>query len=412
VEALKKAGVSCLRYPGGHVVSFWDWEFPYHETYANFWDPAYVRSLTPEKKAELKKQNGNRMLLDDYFRICAEGDFEPIVGINMFQGYKFDRLKDSVAKAVRLVDYCKKRTPKVTYYYLDNEAGHQPKNGKHVPVKDYIDLIPAYSKAIKKVQPDAKLIVNTIGWKGVKEMIGESGKYFDVLDQHWYYYNGQWGRFNVKSWRKETRHAKFENRTSMFDALTKAGGNQHLKLALLEWNLGPATGVGNSDKGTALWLGLVQADMFMSFMERGVSMAACWPLTWSRPKDKKVGFRRDFIDPATGEASPSEHIFKWFSVAADGALLNCSSPSRSGLHATAVMHKDGKTILVYVLNKSEEPRSVSVKFRNTVSAVSARVFRKGDGVGDAGVMDLPTRGGGQTVSFKMTDTSLVFLKLR
>src|SRR5210317_1866345 len=30
IEVLKRAGMSNLRYPGGHVVSFWDWEWPYH----------------------------------------------------------------------------------------------------------------------------------------------------------------------------------------------------------------------------------------------------------------------------------------------------------------------------------------------------------------------------------------------
>ena len=36
VDVLKRAGMRNLRYPGGHVVSYWDWEFPYHNAYANF----------------------------------------------------------------------------------------------------------------------------------------------------------------------------------------------------------------------------------------------------------------------------------------------------------------------------------------------------------------------------------------
>ena len=46
IQALIDSGINNLRYPGGHLVSFWDWEFPYHNAYANFWDPSYIAQLT------------------------------------------------------------------------------------------------------------------------------------------------------------------------------------------------------------------------------------------------------------------------------------------------------------------------------------------------------------------------------
>ena len=36
IQALIDSGINNLRYPGGHLVSFGDWEFPYHNAYANF----------------------------------------------------------------------------------------------------------------------------------------------------------------------------------------------------------------------------------------------------------------------------------------------------------------------------------------------------------------------------------------
>ena len=81
---LKKTVISALRCPGGHVVSYWDWEFPYHNTYQNFWDPQYQNSLDEAKRAELKEENKDRMLLDDYLQLCQDANIEPIVGINIF----------------------------------------------------------------------------------------------------------------------------------------------------------------------------------------------------------------------------------------------------------------------------------------------------------------------------------------
>ncbi len=408
---LKTAGVGCFRYPGGHVVSFWDWEFPYHDTYQNFWDPAYIETLTPEKRIELKRENGHRMGLTDYFKVCAEASMEPIVGINMFQGYKYNRLEDSIAKAVRLVEYCRSQNPQVKYYYLDNEAGHRPTQGAHVPVDDYIELIPAYSKAIKAVQPNAQLIVNLIRGGRVGEMIQKSGEHFDIVDNHWYYSNKKWGLFHIKDWRAEEKNRRFEKEVRQFKEGKKKSGRDHIKLAVLEWNLGPATGKEDSDKSTYLTQGLIQADMLMQFINHDVFMAAIWPLTWPTENKGPGGFR-SFLDHETGEASSSKHIFRWFSMAGNGTLLNCSNPSAEGIHATAVLRKDGNSILVYVLNKSEKSRKITIILPKPGAVVSAQSFQKGSDAGDAVVINLPSKTTGQSVVFKMTDTSLVFLTIK
>lgn len=411
ITDLKKAGISCLRYPGGHVVSFWDWEFPFHSPYQNFWKPAYIKALTSEKKAELKQKNGHRMEVNDYFKICAETGIEPIMGINMFQGYKFNRLEDSIAKATRLVAYSKKQIPRVKYYFLDNEAGHQPQRGNHIPIDDYIRLIPAYSKAIKAVQPDAKLIVNPIHWGRVRDMIKKAGEHFDIVDNHWYYCNRKWGLFYIKDWRNEKKSRQFEQRMNQFKSWKKETGHDHLRMSVLEWNLGPARGAEGSDLGSYLFQGLIQANMLMHFIDHDIFMAAVWPLMWSSSKTNKQGGYRSFFDPKTGKASSSKYIFRWFSMAGNGTVLGCSSPLSEGVHAAAVLREDGKTILVYILNKSEESRNVTVKFRKPVSAASAESFQEGSDVDDVVVKELPIRTADKAVSFKMTDTSLVFLKV-
>jgi hypothetical protein len=112
IQALIDSGINNLRYPGGHLVSFWDWEFPYHNAYANFWDPAYIAQLTEERKDELRAEHANRMGLEDFLSICRQVGAEPLIGINMFQGYRNGRKQDSIDKAVRLVEWCMQQDPK------------------------------------------------------------------------------------------------------------------------------------------------------------------------------------------------------------------------------------------------------------------------------------------------------------
>ncbi len=410
IQALRDAGVCCLRYPGGHVVSFWDWEFPYHSAYQNFWDPTYIKSLDSERRADLEQQNGSRMLLDDFFRICTQARTEPIVGINMFQGYKFNRTEDSVAKAVRLVKHCMEQKPGVKYYYLDNEAGHHPDKENHIPVNDYIELIPVYSRAIKKVQPEAKLIVNPIGWNRVGEMIRKSGRHFDIVDIHWYYNNREWGLFYIDDWRKERGNRKFERAVTEFRKSKEQAGCGHLKLASLEWNLGPASGKSGSDTGSALFAGLVQADMLMTFIYSDLAMAATWPMTWVSRKNPGSGGFRNFLDQETGEASPSRHIFRWFSLAADGRPLQTNITTPEGLRSACILSKDGKTMLVYILNKSREDKDVTILFNDPVASASAKSFEEGKSVNDVVLRDVPTMVAEKTVRLEMTDTSFIFLE--
>ncbi len=154
LQHLKNTGISALRYPEGHQVSYWDWEFPYHEPYQDIWSPRYESTLTPEKRAELKEKYKHRMLIDDYFEICKEANIEPVIGINMFLGWKHDRKEESIQKAVKLVEHCLQIDPTITYFFLDNEVGHQPEKNNHVPKnKSIIDKL---SRKITETYPHYK----------------------------------------------------------------------------------------------------------------------------------------------------------------------------------------------------------------------------------------------------------------
>ncbi len=362
---LKETGISAMRYPGGHVVSYWDWEFPYHETYQEFWNPSYEASFDDAKRNELMTKHQDRMLLDDYFNICQNGNIEPVIGINMFQGWKYDRTEEAIQKAVTLVEHALEQDPTVKYFFLDNEAGHQPTKNNHIPIDDYIELIPAYSQAIKAVHPGAKLIPNIMNWNTVKRMIQETGQHWDVYDQHWYYSSGKWSYFNLNHWRDEVENKQQADRVKQFNSWKNQFGMHHLEMSYLEWN-GPPPDLTEDSFPKSLsntMLGLIQADQLMFFAKNGIHMAIAWPMTWqTSSQDVDVNaYNRNLLDRDDSNwLSPSATIFKAFSYVQNGKILNNNNDAAKGLRVLTVERDQGKGYAVLVINKSNAPQTLEI----------------------------------------------------
>jgi len=385
---LKKTGISALRYPEGHQTSFWDWEFPYHEAYQDFWNPEYEQNLTRSDSLLLKDQHKNRMLMDDFFEICSEGNIEPVMGINMFQGWMYNRNPESIDKAVRLVKYCLEKDPTITYFFLDNEAGHQQSAVplKHIPIDDYIDLIPEYSQAIKAVHPGARLIPNIMRWNMVERMVRETGQYWDVYDQHWYYgTGGRWAYFNLEEWREEIESEKHATYIADFKSWKQQYNMNHLELAYLEWNA-PPPGLSADSKPSTLsytMMGLIQADMLMFFAKNNIYMAAAWPLMWEVPgKDTNLKeYNRNFLDKDDSDwLSPSATIFQAFSYLQKGEILENDNDPKSGLRVLTVKRDGNKGYAVLILNKSYNDQIIEVVLPAGVSKITeGKHFTEGKG---------------------------------
>ncbi|MDE0767553.1 MAG: hypothetical protein OSB19_04120 [Opitutaceae bacterium] len=413
IQALIDSGINNLRYPGGHLVSFWDWEFPYHNAYANFWDPSYIDQLTEEKKEELQTEHANRMGLEGFLNICKITGAEPLIGINMFQGYRNGRKQDSIDKAVRLVEWCQKQDPKPRFYYLDNEAGHQPTQNKHIPIEDYIPLIPDYSKAIKQADPEAKIIANLIQWNPVKTLIEEVGDHVDIYEHHWYYYNRVWGEFHLEDWRNEFSISEQDNRINQFNNWKNQYDKPHLQFAYLEWNIGPAREVTGATTGTPFYQGLVQADVLMYMIRNNVYMASIWPLTWksNNPDPEVTGGFRSLIDPDTGHVTSSGAIFKAFSLAAEGRIipLDMSTPNRVRGLAVQANFKD--RLLVYLLNKTDQSITTELNIGRMPLKASYMTYTQGDPSYHGQVEEHPIESIGPSLKITLPDTSFVFVRL-
>tara|TARA_B100000809_G_scaffold57482_1_gene53585 strand:+ start:149 stop:1657 length:1509 start_codon:yes stop_codon:yes gene_type:complete len=391
---LSTTGISAFRYPGGHVVSFWDWEFPYHDTYKNFWEPNYESTLDEIKRNQLKEQYKDRMVLEDYLEICSVANMKPVVGINMFQGWRYDRTEESIAKAVRLVGHCLSLNPNATYFFLDNEAGHQPEKNNHVPIDDYIQLIPGYSQAIKAIYPQVKLIPNIMHWHLVEKLIRDAGQYWDIFDQHWYYNSGKWAYFDLGSWRNEVENRDQIKRISDFKKWKTQYGQNHLELSYLEWNGPPPSLTDDSNPAILDYtlLGLIQADQLMFFAKNEIHMATAWPLTWHIPtKDVDLNaYNRNLMDRDDSSwLSPSATIFKAFSYVQGGEILENNNKDSNGLRVLSVKRDQGKGYAVLIINKTKNDKIIEIKFPVGVNKmVEGKSFSEGTGTHNVEIEDL------------------------
>lgn len=416
LNSLKNTGISALRYPEGHQVSFWDWEFPYHEPYQDIWNPEYEKTLSDEKRNELKNKHKDRMLIDDYFQICQTANIEPVMGINMFQGWKFNRTEESIQKAVRLVEYCLKQNPKVTYFFLDNEAGHQPEKNNHIPIDDYIQLIPAYSQAIKAIHPEAKLIPNIMRWNMVERLIRETGQYWDVYDNHWYYGSGgRWAYFNLEEWRAELESKQQMSKIEDFNKWKKQYGMDHLEYSFMEWNAPPPNLTADSHPSSLNYtmMGLIQADQLMFFTKNEIHMATAWPLMWEIPgkdTDRNL-YNRNLLDrDDSAWLSPSATIFQAFSYVQGGEILDNDNNVDSGLRVLTVKRKEDKGYAVLILNKSNADQTIEVVLPDGgITVTEGTHFTEGSGPHNVEVKTLSPQLNDNKLYLTIEDTSFAFL---
>lgn len=409
-EVLKRAGMSNLRYPGGHVVSYWDWEWPYHEGYRDFWNASYAP--TAAESNALFAANQHRLSLDDYLDECRETGAAPIIGINMLQGYKFNRDQDSIDKAVRLVNYVKNQIDGPRYYYLDNEAGHQPEKNNHVPVDDYLLLIPGYSTAIKAADPLGRIAVNIMGNNRVQDIIRDYGDHVDLIDHHWYYNNITWGQFWLDEWRVDDGDMNGRvGYINQFNGWIDTYDKPHLKIGFLEWNLGPAEGADGSTPGTALYQGLVQADMLMVMMDGNIHMGSIWPLTWNDGADG--GGFRDLTDGSATYVSPAFYIHRAFANAAGGTMLGLNEPVTAGVfRSLAVKSADEGFIDLYFLNKSTETVELDIALPVPIVEAVVMNFAQGATVEDVNVGEAQIVGDLRVLPLSVGGTSFTHVRCR
>ncbi len=348
---LKNMGVSILRWPGGAPTNRFHWNNLNGQGWRDNWDPDYDKAYDMPESEYTD--------IDEYIAICRETGAEPLVGINLGSGLRYDRVDDSLEEAKNLVEYCRDNNFGVTYFYLDNEPYHTGANYK-MSWSEYAEQIKLYSPLIKSICPDAKIVIN---WEKVRtftlwRLIEEAGQHIDMVEIHWYWRHSEVTFDRWLSQKPMTSQTQwYEEGQSYIEEIEwfyercRQEGFDHITLGSFEWNVGPSPTL--KDYPTKYENTLMQAEMFLQFMDGGLEVANLWPIYWPKKQnDKSYNANRYLMDPTDDYSfSPSLDMFKMLSPmmgmnahptkATDPAIYSLSA-TKDNVHIIAIHSKSEK----------------------------------------------------------------------
>ena len=381
---MKKMNTGILRYPGGAVVNRYHWNNLNGEGWKDNWDPNYDPANDhPES---------DYMDVDEYMVNVEAIGAEPMLGINMGSGMKYDRVQDGVDEAVALVQYCLDKGYNVKYWYLDNEAYHSGANYT-MTAAEYADQINLYAPAMRAVNPDIEFIVNwkrniTSGTASMETLIEKAGDNIDIMEVHWYW---QFGLSTFDLWlnsfpmsTKNQWYNGFDyvREIMAFKPLVNSLGQGHIKLATNEWNLGPSPS--DEETPSKFESALMISEQFSQFIDAGLFMANFWGVHW--PNSSGAAVNRYLLDPTNNYSpNPLVSVFEMYGDAMGGMQVKCSS-LKTGVYDVAVLNEDTNELYIYLLNKTQNSETLSTGVDLTglnVTEVSARSFVRDEGNADS-----------------------------
>lgn len=341
---LKEISTSVMRYPGGTVTSFYHWNALTGEGWNDSWDPD--NPVTPKPGSEF-------MDLDEFISLSNRINITPLLGINMSSGKRWQRQEDGIKEALDLMKYCKDKNFAVKYWYLDNEPYQSDSNGGSKTIEEYAILVNQYAVRMKEFDPDIKIIVN---WNAAfknrrtdyQKLFDIAGSNIDIVDVHWYW---NWTDPTFQKWLSATPMElwtgdSYLSEIAYFRQMVKDFGYPGIKLASLEWNVGPV----KDYKLTPQQCALIQSEMLMQFISGGLDIATFWPLQW--PSDAVT--TRSFVRRNDIAVQPVFPIFKFLGKIQGGSLIKAEvvNDQANVLHLVAV--NENETIVrVCFLNKNE-----------------------------------------------------------
>ena len=343
-QLLKELHTGILRYPGGTVTTKYHWEHPTGQGWADSWAAEYDTT---------KNQSPSSFMnIDEYLAVCKKLKTEPLVGINMGSGKKYNRVSEGIEEAKRLVLHCKNSGVKVKYFYLDNEPYHPTANYTFTG-EEYGEMVNEYVPAMKKIDNQIKIIVNTHPRKMdyTKPLIAKAGKNIDYIDIHYYW---RWGNATYTNWKaekvmKQGGGLPYNQQRAFYKRLVDSMGYPDIDLISLEWNLGR---IGkNNVPPTQAQVALMVSEQFTEFIQSGMSIATFWPVSWPKHSD----FDSRVLLNAQQNFEPNK-VYDMFRLYKDilGNKMIENSPSSEAIRVLSVKSKKNDTIWIYIINKEKD----------------------------------------------------------
>jgi alpha-L-arabinofuranosidase len=357
-ETFRTLGIGALRYPGGHKTSSFHWEEPWYPVYTDKYDPDLSNRLQRLGLTEeqLPTVNANYMDLDEFLKLAQASGAEPLVGINIKTGQLYDREADQTAETLRMFRHIKERGYRVTWYYIDNEVGHTP-HKKPMTIPEYAGYINRLVPELRKIQPNAKFIVNIMGTpfsdKNV-ELMRLAGKNYDAIDTHHYW---NWGK---ASWQEYlAQRPLVKSGDTLYEMAEKFRverdklGLDHIRLMSLEWSAGP---VAEGETLSAYQCALIESEMMGQFIQGDYRATTMWPFQWKISGRIYPG--RVFVDQNGKATKPIKDVFRLYSRCRDAAYVPAISASTDIVAHAAI--SDAGIVYTYLLNKSPETKSITL----------------------------------------------------
>ena len=347
-DMIKALGTRQLRYPGGTVVTKYHWDNPTGQGWSDSWSADFNSSKNTDPSTFMD--------IDEYLGVIKKQKIEPLLGINMGSGMKYNRVQDGVNEAVLLMKHCLAKGLKIKYYYLDNEPYQPDANFTYTP-EQYAEAINTYVPAMKNVDPDIKIIVNTHpnAETYTKVLLAKAGKNIDFVDVHMYW---KFKNATFENWKKEglMKHRglkPYSEQKDIFEKIFADAGFPDIKLVVLEWNIGPA-GAGNTPP-TEAQSALMVSEQFTQYIQSGLFMSTFWPLSWPSPAFRALLNAKEEYRP--------NRMYGMFALYKDvlGQQKVSSTGTLKNLVNLAVKSTDGKTMWVYLINKEQDQNELDIK---------------------------------------------------
>lgn len=386
----KRFNTGILRYPGGAVVNRYHWNNLNGEGWNDNWNPNYDTANDQPASAFMD--------IDEYMTNVKAIGAEPMVGVNMGSGMKYNRVQDGIDEAVALVQHCKDKGYSVTYFYLDNETYHDGANYKMTPT-EYADQINLYVPALKAVDPNIETVVNwerniTSKTGGLETIVSKAGNNIDIIEVHWYWswedatFNHWTSSFPMSTKNQWYNGFSFEREIRAFKPLMNSLGHGDIKLASNEWNLAP--GPSETETPSKFESALMVSEMFSQYIDANLFMANFWGVHWPNATGNTVN--RLVLDPTNNYSENAmATVFEMFGAAMGGTKVTCSS-SINGVYDIAVLDETNNELIIYLINKkqSDETLSTGIDLKNyAIETIKATSFVKGNN-GNGNLIDLAT----------------------
>ena len=400
---LKDVNTSVMRYPAGTVCSFYHWDKPTGEGWKDSWDPN--NKVMPKPKSEY-------MDLDEFIALAQRSNITPLLGINMSSGWRWNRIEEGIQEALALIAYCRTKNFNVKYWYLDNEPYQHDSNGGSKTIEEYAGLVNQFASRMKAFKPDIKIIVN---WNSAfkkrrdeyQKLLSIAGANIDIIDGHWYW---SWNKPTYEKWLEKTpmqvwTGGSYMSEIAYFRQMVKDFGYPDIKLASLEWNVGPI----KEKQLTPHQCALIQSEMMMQFILGGLDMATFWPL-------QGVGdalTTRSFVRRSDRTAQPAYHIFQYLGKIQGCSLIKSESIS-SEPNILDFVALDGSENIVRVCLLNKNGTGIRAHFssdifmnRKLINATAFVLKTKGNGSAMQAIKLSEHNGSG--ISFNAPGTSLTML---